>query len=81
MDNVLSPSMTTVANCPACDGASGRLLTFLSELFCADYYRCSKCGHVWTVSRERPDLIHHVTPLPKKPDASPVDWAEQPISH
>ena len=75
------PAMTAVANCPACDGALGRRLPSPSELSCADYFRCSKCGHVWTVNKERPQLIDHVTPLPKKPDASPVDWAEQPISH
>jgi hypothetical protein len=66
MDDGWSPAMTTVANCPACDGASGRLLPFPSELSCADYYRCSKCGHVWTVNKERPDLIHNVTALPDK---------------
>ena len=64
--------MITVANCPACDGASGRPLPFLSELSCADYYRCSKCGHVWTVNKERQDLIHHVTPLPDKLHAPSV---------
>ncbi len=65
--------MTTVPNCPACDGTLVRLLPSPSEISRADYYRCSQCGHVWTVDKETRELIEHVTPVPDKLHNSPIE--------
>jgi len=29
-----------------------------------NYYRCLACGHVWTVDKNNPSNVQHVTPLP-----------------
>jgi hypothetical protein len=37
------------------------------------YYGCPSCGHLWGFHKDHPRLLFHVTPLPSKPDASPVE--------
>jgi hypothetical protein len=32
-----------------------------------NYYRCDKCGHVWTTKKDDSDPHTHVTPLKPKP--------------
>jgi uncharacterized Zn finger protein len=40
--------------CPNCHTA-GRHLLSLSIVAWVDYYRCNRCGHVWTQEKDRPD--------------------------
>ncbi len=38
-------------NCDVCNAREARLLHAVS-LYCqVDYYRCDRCGHVWTVPK------------------------------
>jgi DNA-directed RNA polymerase subunit RPC12/RpoP len=53
--------------CPACSRLTPRRLDETSKDAYADYYRCEACGHVWSVNKKDPTLVHHVTPLPEKP--------------
>jgi rubredoxin len=34
-------------NCPICT-VQGRLFEHVSQEALVDYYRCDKCGHIWT---------------------------------
>lgn len=33
----------------------GRLLQGVSRIAWFDYYRCERCGHVWTHEKDKPD--------------------------
>jgi hypothetical protein len=66
------PAMTAVPNCPACAQNTAIYLADASELSYFSYYRC-QCGHFWCVHKEQPSVICHITPLPEKPGATPVE--------
>jgi uncharacterized Zn finger protein len=53
--------------CPACFESTPRHLHETSKEAAVDYYRCLKCGHIWTVNKMNPLIVANVTPLPKKP--------------
>ena len=57
--------MAVVRNCPACECAFIRFLSFTSEHTRGAYYSCH-CGHLWGVGKRVPHLTHHVTPLPQE---------------
>jgi uncharacterized Zn finger protein len=57
--------MPTLA-CPVCGVSTPRLLKAPSEDAAVNYYRCPKCGHVWTVDKIDPTRVEHVTPLPDR---------------
>jgi hypothetical protein len=42
------------------------MLQYPSEFAQVNYYRCDRCGHVWTTSKDDPAKITHVTPLRTK---------------
>jgi hypothetical protein len=53
--------------CPQCKAAAPRLLDATSKHASVLYYRCAKCGHVWTVPKYDPDgPITHITITPKE---------------
>jgi uncharacterized Zn finger protein len=53
--------------CPQCKAQTPRLLDKTSDGASVWYYRCEKCGHVWTVPKWDPDgPISHVTITPKE---------------
>ena len=52
--------------CPSCRDVSSRHLN-LSQEATVDYFRCDKCGHVWTADKQTHEPINHVTPLPNQP--------------
>jgi len=56
-------------SCPNCGTPTPRQLDAPSEWASVKYYRCDKCGHVWTVSRDGKEVVEHVTPL--RPKDSP----------
>jgi rubredoxin len=56
-----------ILSCPACGVPTPRLVKAPSHLANVNYYRCSACGHVWTVAKNNPDVLTHVTPLPQQP--------------
>jgi hypothetical protein len=60
--------MPTLA-CPACTTLTPRLLENCSQDASVNYYRCPSCSHVWTVGKDDPTLIRHVTPLLEKPSS------------
>jgi hypothetical protein len=60
---VWEPVMPRLA-CPACTTLTPRRLDVWSRLASVNYYRCPACGHVWTVAKDDPTRIEHVTPLP-----------------
>ena len=37
--------------CPNCQAFEGRPLEMSSQIANVDYYRCDRCGHVWTVPK------------------------------
>ena len=52
--------------CPECHTETPRVLDGESRDAYVRYYRCEKCGHVWSIAKSNPDgPIHHVT-TPKK---------------
>ena len=51
--------------CPACHGPTTRRLDGASEDAYVNYYRCERCGHVWTTSKDDGSIVHHITPLTK----------------
>ena len=52
--------------CPKCDGPP-RLLEAASHESPVYFYRCTACGHVWTVPKRDPEgPIGHVTVEPPK---------------
>jgi len=38
----------------------------ISEQAAVNYYRCPQCFHVFTVDKQDPTKITHVTPLPEQ---------------
>jgi hypothetical protein len=48
--------------CPSCGTPSPRLLEASSKDARVNYYRCPQCAHVFTVNKEDPTWITHVTP-------------------
>ena len=53
----------TSSCCPSCLSPQPTLLAVLSKDARVNYYRCSNCGHVWTIDRETGNVLHHVTAL------------------
>jgi uncharacterized Zn finger protein len=55
------------SQCPACGAKYVQWLAETSKDAYVDYYRCSDCGHVWSVPKGQADAEpRHVTPLPAK---------------
>lgn len=54
--------------CPNCR-VRGRLLEQTSKDALVEYYRCDKCGHVWTHDKRDPERIEHITELPPERSA------------
>ena len=52
-------------SCPACDLAKTLFLEGPSTDAHVYYFRCPRCGHVWTTDRDNAGFIRHVTPLTK----------------
>ena len=52
--------------CPVCLVPTPRLLEASSEIAHVNYYRCPKCAHVWTVAKDDPTRLTHITPLPPR---------------
>ena len=53
--------------CPKCQSDNPRFLAGASHEAMVSFYRCDKCGHVWTVSKQDPDgPIRDVTVDPQK---------------
>jgi rubredoxin len=55
--------------CPACGASTPRNLDTLSAVARVNYYRCPVCAHVWTVSKDDPTDVQHITPLPPQKDS------------
>ncbi|HEX5070503.1 MAG TPA: hypothetical protein VFV78_09845 [Vicinamibacterales bacterium] len=53
---VLLPSVA----CVNCSEQAARLLE-ISQLAPVDYYRCTRCAHLWTVYKGTRTLVEHVT--------------------
>lgn len=55
--------------CPECKN-DGRLLDRISKDALVEYYRCDKCGCIWTHDKKDHDLSQRVTfrPEPQKHD-------------
>ena len=51
--------------CPNCH-IQGRLLEAASSEAYVEYYRCAKCGHVWTHEKGNPDAPPRDVTLPRK---------------
>jgi hypothetical protein len=55
--------------CPACATATPNRLDSSIDSAVVDFFRCTMCGHVWTVEKLNPSVVTHVTPfLRVKPD-------------
>lgn len=52
--------------CPACGTDTPRRLDSTSEVAAVNYYRCARCGHVWTVDKQDPSIVTHITPLSER---------------
>lgn len=52
--------------CPSCKNQTPRWLEASSKDAYVNYYRCDVCGHIWTLSKDDPTVVKHITPLPKK---------------
>jgi hypothetical protein len=50
--------------CPRCTASTPRLVQALSEVASVFYYRCPQCSHIWTVQKDDPARIEHITELP-----------------
>ena len=57
--------------CPECETYTARQLERLSIDSLVDYYRCARCGHVFTTSKGTTDLLDHVTPNSLKASLPP----------
>lgn len=66
-----------IQQCPSCGTDTPRLLDYPSKQAAVNYYRCPQCGHVWTISKDDPARVEHVTPLPTNPAPRPVDNKNQ----
>ena len=53
--------------CPACYQQTPHHLNETSKDAVLDYYRCLRCGHIWTANKQDPSIVVNVTPLPPKP--------------
>ena len=53
--------------CPACEAETRRVLEGASADAYVWYYRCPRCGHAWSVSKDDDTDIRPITPLPLKP--------------
>jgi uncharacterized Zn finger protein len=60
-----------ILSCPACGVPTSRLVKARSKFANVNYYRCSACGHVWTIAKDNPEAVTHVTPLPKQRPKKP----------
>ncbi len=54
------------SNCPSCRSHTLRKLDAPSEHAAVNYYRCAKCGRVWTTAKADSGKITHITELPTK---------------
>ena len=52
--------------CPKCQSNNLRFLDGASDEALVNFYRCDKCGHVWTVSKYDPDGPTTDVTLPMK---------------
>jgi len=54
--------------CPKCQSKNPRFLAGASAEATVTFYRCDKCGHVWTVSKYDPDgpMVAVTVDPPKK---------------
>jgi len=44
--------------CPHCRQLDGRLLQAgFNDVASVHYYRCDRCGHVWTIPKNQPDAV------------------------
>jgi len=60
-----------VQHCPACrKNGVFHLVSESTDSF--RYYGCPNCGHLFGVHKDHPRMFFHITPLPDRPDASPV---------
>ena len=57
------------ASCPVCHALTLRKLDAATEFATVNYYRCAKCGHLWTTDKKDSGKITHITELPKKPES------------
>jgi hypothetical protein len=49
-------------SCPFCSEPAPRMLTALSAVaWDVNYYRCNRCGHVWTVTKDGTRIVSTVT--------------------
>ena len=51
--------------CPACAQQPPRHLDETSKEAHVNYYRCNSCGHIWTIHKQDPSRVTHVTRLPE----------------
>jgi hypothetical protein len=54
--------------CPNCHATVARELKPPSDFAHVNYYRCERCGHVWTTTKDGARIVHHVTPLDPTPN-------------
>lgn len=48
-------------HCPVCQCDAARNLEDISKVAVVTYWRCDRCGHVWTVSRDGRKTVRRVT--------------------
>ena len=48
-------SAMSIRPCPKCQHDTPRLLEAASTDAAVNFYRCTRCGHVWNVSKYYPD--------------------------
>jgi hypothetical protein len=53
--------------CPACGQSVSGPLSNSSRDAVVDYYRCDRCAHVWTTTKDGLSIVKHVTPLKVSP--------------
>jgi hypothetical protein len=57
--------------CPACPSTvQPTFLVLVSQDAVVDYYRCPRCGHVWSTEKGKETFSKHVTPLRKTPEST-----------
>jgi len=54
--------------CPICQAPSPRAIDAIPS-HAVIYYRCSACGHVWTVKTDDPEGPRRDVTVPRTPDA------------
>jgi hypothetical protein len=55
-----------ILSCPACGAPTPRLLKAPNKYAFVKYYECPNCAHVWTIAKDNPEVVTHITPLPKE---------------